>query len=169
MTLPQRTSPTYQFYERIVTYAQVNAAVGEYGTPYVAVPDGTTYTVLAADTGKTYLVPDLTGSCTFTLPAVAAGLAYEFQYSGVAADAQNWVIKTAGGSAGNTNFYKGGLIQLKATGPVIAEAAPNGSSNSALTVTTPNVGTRIKLICDGLNWHVSGFVGSATAPSYADQ
>ena len=40
----------------------------------VNVPDAATYTVLAADSGKVHIMPDLTASCTITLPTEKAGL-----------------------------------------------------------------------------------------------
>jgi hypothetical protein len=169
MDLPERTSPSYLFYERTHTDEQVDAAVAAYETPYVFPGDHTTYTVLAADTGKTLYVPNLTGSCTFSLPAAAAGLAYTFAYGGVAADAQNWVID----AGSDTNFFLGGLVHLdtdaNSAGDEVVTKAGDGNSNSILTVVTPDVGTMVKVVCDGTNWYLSGFVASATVPSFADQ
>lgn len=168
MTLPERTSPVYQFYDRTHTDAQVDAAVALYEAGYVKPGDHTTYTVLAADTGKTLIVPDLTGTCTFTLPAPAAGLVYKFVYGGVSADGQNWVIDTGS----NTNFYLGGLVHLdtdaNSAGDEVVPKAGDGNSNSKLTVVTPDVGTSVSMVCDGTNWFLSGFVASATVPSFAD-
>ena len=45
---------------------------------------------------------------------------------------------------------------------------PNGSSNDFVTIVTPGAGTRIKLVCDGTNWIISGIVFSATVPAFAD-
>jgi hypothetical protein len=135
----------------------------------VKVPDATTYTVLAANNGRTHVVPNLAASCTISLPAAAAGLDYEFVYGGVAADAQNWVLD----AGSDTNFYLGGVVHLdtdaNSAGDEVVPKAGDGNSNSILTVVTPDVGTRIRLQCDGTNWYLSGFVASATVPTFADQ
>jgi hypothetical protein len=132
----------------------------------VSVPDATTYTVRANNSGLTHYMPNLTGTCTVTLPAPKAGLWFEFAYSGVAADAQNWVINTGS----DTNYYDGGLQFIDNDTDVVAPIAPDGNSNSKLTVVTPDVGTRVRVESrDGTTWTLSGFVGSATIPSFADQ
>lgn len=134
---------------------------------YVAVPDGATYTVLAANSGKIHIMPDLTASCTISLPTAAAGLVYEFISKGVAEDAQNWVFDTGS----DTNFYLGGLTELDTTGDTVVLEVPDGDSNSKMTIVTPAPGTRILMICDGTNWILSGVVQSDTADAvtWADQ
>lgn len=150
------------------TAAEINAAADVSGR-LVSVADAATYTVLAANSGKPHMLPDFTASCTLDLPTPASGLEYEFYYKGVAADAQNWVIDTGS----DTNFYLGGLVHLDTdandAGDEVVAIAGDGNSNSKLTVVTPNVGTRVKVICDGTNWILSGYVVSATVPSFADQ
>lgn len=132
----------------------------------VSVPDATTYTVLARNSGLVHFMPNLSSSCTVTLPAPKAGLWFEFAYSGVAADAQNWVISTGS----DTNYYIGGLQFIDNDTDVVAPIAPDGNSNSKLTVVTPDVGTRVRVeSANGTLWVLSGFVGSATIPSFADQ
>src|SRR5690349_21171895 len=135
----------------------------------ISVPDGTSYTVDPDNSGLIHYVPDLTGTCTFTLPTAQTGLWFEFAYVGAAADAPNWIIST--GSA--TNYYKGGVVHLDAdSGTGADELVPvrsNGSSNAKLTVVTPDVGTRIRIECaDGTRWNVVGHVVSATVPTMAD-
>jgi hypothetical protein len=141
-------------------------AVG-YNPGLVTVADGTTYTVLAANSGKIHTLPDLTSSITITMPTPVAGLVYEFWYRGVAADAQNWLIDTGS----NTNYFLGGLMfaDHDSAGVEIAPIAGNGSSNSKLTVVTPDVGTWVKVVANGTQWILNGYVNSATIPSFADQ
>lgn len=150
------------------TAAEINAAADVSGR-IVNVTDAASYTVLAANSGKPHIIPDLTATCTLALPAVASGLEYAFYYKGIAADAQNWVINTGS----NTNFFLGGLVHLDtdagAAGDEVVPIAGDGNSNSKLTVVTPDVGTWVKVVCDGTNWILSGFVVSATVPSFADQ
>lgn len=132
----------------------------------VSIPDATTYTVKSRDSGLTHYVPNLSSSCTITLPSPKAGLWFEFVYSGVAADAQNFIISTGS----DTNYFDGGLQFIDNDTDVVAPIAPDGNSNSKLTVVTPDVGTRIRVESrNGTLWTLSGFVGSATIPSFADQ
>lgn len=152
--------------ELTATTAELNAAA-DVSVRFVNIGDGAAYTVLAANSGKPHVVPDQTASVTITLPAVASGLEYEFTYGGVAADAQNWVIETGAAA----NFYNGGLVHLDTdAGASVDEIVPiagNGTSNHTLTIVTPDVGTRVKMVCDGTNWFLSGYVVSATVPSFA--
>lgn len=132
----------------------------------ISIPDATTYTVLAANTGVMHYFPDFTATCTATLPTPKAGMWFWFAYSGVAADAQNFVIS----SGSNTNYFKGGLIFIDHDSDVVAPIAGNGSSNSKLTLVTPTVGTLIRCECaDGTTWVLSGSVNSATIPTFGDQ
>lgn len=132
----------------------------------VSIADATTYTVLADNSGLTHYFPDFTATCTATLPTPKAGLWFEFAYAGVAADAQNFVISTGS----NTNYFVGGLVFLDHDSDVIAPIAGNGSSNSKLTVVTPTVGTRFRIeSANGTTWVISGFVNSATIPTFGDQ
>lgn len=139
------------------------------GSQVVAIPDAATYTVLAANSGKVHTIPNLTADTVITLPTPANGLQYEFIYAGVAADAQDWALDTGS----NTNFYLGGVVHLDtdagSAGDEVVPVAGDGNSNSILNVLVPDVGTCVRLICDGTNWIASGKVVSATAPTYADQ
>lgn len=145
---------------------------GSLVTPrYVKVPDAATCTVLAEDSGKTHILPDLTADITISLPPEQDGLEYRFIYAGAAADAQDWLIDTGS----NTNFFKGGVLHVDAdAGAAADECIPissDGNSNSKMTVLTPDVGTWVHLFCDGTVWYVNGMVVSATAAAaaFADQ
>jgi hypothetical protein len=135
----------------------------------VAVADAATYTVLAANSGHIHAIPNLTADCTISLPTAAVGLNYTFIYTGVAADAQDWIID----AGSDTNYFIGGVVHMDtdagSAGDEIVPVAGDGDSNSKMTVLVPDVGTRVNMICDGTNWIVSGMVVGATAPTYADQ
>lgn len=136
----------------------------------ITVADAATYTVDPDNSGLIHYIPDLTATCTFTLPTPATGLWFEFAYTGAAADAQNWIIT----SGSDTNYFKGGVIHLDTdSGTGADELVPvrsDGNSNSKLTVVTPDVGTHIRVECaDGTHWNVLGYVASATVPTMADQ
>jgi hypothetical protein len=127
----------------------------------VVIPDDTTYAVLAANSGLIHVVPDLTADCTITLPAAAAGLAFEFWGGAAAADAQNWIfVPTAG-------FFIGGLLHAD-VGGTTAALYSDGNSNDVFTVVTPAAGTNIKFVSDGTNWYVNGTLSSATIGTMAD-
>lgn len=125
---------------------------------YVKVTNAATYTVLAANSGKVHIMPNLTADCTLTMPAAADGLYYKFIYGGVAADAQDWTFDTGS----NTNFFLGGVAGHDTDDGDVAVIYPDGNSNSKLKVDTPAGGTVIEFWCDGTNWYVSGRVVSAT-------
>lgn len=133
----------------------------------VTIADAATYTVKAENTGLRHYIPDLTSTCTITLPAPKAGMWFEFIYKGIAADAQDWVIDTGS----NTNYYVGGLVHLDTDGNLVDSIAGDGNSNSKLTVVAPSVGTLVRIECEsgGILWTLSGYVNSATVPSFADQ
>lgn len=135
----------------------------------VAIPDAATYTVLSHNSGIRHILPNLTADITITLPTAAEGLEYEFWYGGAAADAQDWLID----AGSDTNFYIGGVLHIDADANSAAdESVPvyaDGDSNSKLTVLTPEVGTTVRLHCNGTNWYVNGHVVSASAPSFANQ
>jgi hypothetical protein len=145
------------------TAAEINSAA-DVSSKVVSISDATTYTVLAADSGKTHLVPDLTADITISLPAVASGLEYTFVYSGNAIELQDWIIDTGS----DTNFYLGGLLYVD-DAPAANSVIGDGNSNSILTVLVPEGGTRVSVVCDGTNWILSGVVASASAPTFADQ
>lgn len=146
------------------------AAVTDGSASYVNVTDATAYTVLAANSGKVHIVPDLTADCTISLPTAAAGLRFKFVYGGGAADAHDWLIDTGA----DANFYIGGVVQHDPdnAGDDTVVYYGDGDSNSKLGVLTPQAGTTIEVICDGTNWTiVEGRVISATdaGVTFADQ
>lgn len=150
------------------TAAEINAAC-DGSSAYVVVTDAATYSVLAANSKKTHIIPDLTADCVLSLPTAADGLSYKFIYGGAAVDAQDWQFDTGD----DTNFYLGGLVQHDPdnAGDDTLVYYPDGDSNSIVNVLTPNAGTVVELYCDGTNWYLHGTVISATdtAVTYADQ
>lgn len=132
----------------------------------VSVPDAATYTVDADNAGLSHYIPNLTADTVITLPAPKAGLWFDFVYAGIAADAQDWLINTGS----DTNYFVGGLVFMDQDGDALAPIAGDGNSNSKLTVLTPEPGTRIRVeSTNGTTWTLSGYVLSATIPSFADQ
>lgn len=127
----------------------------------VAIADAASYAVLAANSGKLHVVPNVTASITITLPAAADGLTYEFMYGGAAADAQNHIfVPTAG-------FFIGGVVFHDQDGDVSSPVFSNGSSNDVFTVVIPD-NYFLKFVSNGTNWYVNGYVHSATVCTMAD-
>jgi len=149
--------------EITATAAEINGAA-DVTTRVISVTDATTYTITAANTGKTHIVPDLTADIVISLPTAAAGLEYTIVYSGVAADAQDIQLDTGS----DTNFYLGGVLHVD-DAPAADSVSGDGDSNSKVNLLTPEAGTRVHLECDGTNWVLSGTVVSANAPTFADQ
>lgn len=132
----------------------------------VSVPDAATYTVLAKNSGKVHIIPDLTADCTITLPSAENGLSYRFMYAGAGADVQDWIINTAA----TTSLYKGGVIfadqDSDAAGDEIGPVFANGSTHDTMNVFTPSSGTHIDIVSDGTHWYVTGIVLSVTIPTF---
>lgn len=134
---------------------------GTQGGAPVAVPDGAAYAVLAKNSGLLHAVPAQTAELTVTLPAAAAGLSYEFMYSGAAADNVSHIfVPTAG-------FYIGGVVFHDEDGDVSAPVFSDGNSNDVFTVLVP-ANYWLKFVSDGTNWYVNGYVHSATICTMAD-
>lgn len=149
------------------TAAEINAAADVSGR-IVDVGDAD-YSILVANSGKPHIVANVSADRTFTFPAEAAGLDFEFIADVGAADGHDWIFTTGS----NTNYFTGAVVHLDtdsdAAGDEIVVVAPDGNSNSKLQVNLPQGGTRVRFVCDGTTWTVSGFVVSATAPAFADQ
>jgi hypothetical protein len=143
-------------------------ASGGTATSAIAVPDAAT-AISAANSGKPHLVANVSADRTFTLPAAAAGLDYEFIATVGAADGHDWIISTGS----DTNYFNGAIVHLdtdaNAAGDEIVVVSPDGNSNSKLQINLPEGGTRVRVTCNGTLWTVSGFAVSATAPAFADQ
>lgn len=124
----------------------------------VKVTDAETYTILATNSGKLHIIPDLTAHCVLSLPTAASGLYYRFIYGGVAADAQDWIFDTGS----DTNFFLGGVTGIDPDDGDVLPIYPDGNSNSIMKIDTPAAGTSVEFYCDGTNWYLNGIVVSAT-------
>jgi len=163
--IPANSSSKYTHFSNIKVGSASGGGSIQVGAP-VAVTDAATYTVLATDSGKLHILPDLTADITITLPTVAVGLNYEFIYGGAAADAQDWIINTFAA----TELYKGGVVQLDPAEATLTEVVPvyaDFVNDDTLTVLTPEVGTSVKIVSDGTSWILNGTVVSDTPPTLA--
>ncbi|WP_127524073.1 hypothetical protein [Mesorhizobium sp. Z1-4] len=145
------------------TAAEINGAADVSGR-YVAIADAD-YAVLAANSGKTHVIANVSADRTITLPAAAAGLEYVFMAAVGAADGHDWIFV-----AGDTSdLFYGGLLSVDTdAGPAtVALVAADQSDDDQLQVNLPQGGTCIRMISDGSFWYVSGTVISAEAPVFS--
>ncbi len=147
------------------TAVEINAACDVSARAPVVITDAATYTLLAANSGKLHLLPDMTQNSAISLPAVAAGLDYEIMYSGVAADAHDHTFD----SGSDTNFYFGSVQFHDTDDDSTVDVPSDNDSNSILTINNAYAGTVIKITCDGVNWYIRGIVLSDTTPAFTDQ
>ena len=137
---------------------------------YVLVTDEASHQLLAANSGKLHIIPDMTADSAILLPAEADGLRYRFVYGGSATDAHDHTFD----SGADANYYQGGLSFLDldagdAADEVHAGIYSDGNSNSILTISNIAIGTEFEIVCNGTIWYISGQVVSDTAPGFADQ
>ena len=104
---------------------------------------------------------------TFKLPAPKPGMVFKFQYQHTAADGHDIIISTV--ATDNSVFFKGSLTHFDTDGNTNAVAFSDNNSNSILGIRLPD---RFEVTLTGVSttvYHLSGFVGSATVPDFADQ
>lgn len=129
----------------------------------VNIGTGTPYAVLAANSGRLHIIPDMAANSAINLPAPAAGLNYEFWYSGAAAESHDHTINGTSAAA----FFYGNVVHLKASDGTIAAVFSNNTANYILTMQNISGGSIIKVACDGTKWYVTGQVVSDTAPAFS--
>lgn len=109
-------------------------------------------TLTKADNGKTFFLDNATGE-TVTLPALAAGLCFEFVVAAAFAT-DNWVIASAEGD----NIS--GIISDMGSTPAVVVAGAEDQINFVASAET--IGDHIKLVADIGNsqWIVTGMCGA---------
>ena len=128
-------------------------------------------TLTEADSGSSIVVLNNAG-ITIKLPAPVKGMCFDFAFVLTAAEAQNTVIDTQS----DTYYLRGGvpILDTDATADgaeALVPVLPNGSSNSKMTLVTPDNGTWVRMVSDGVHWFCYGIICSSTAAAvtYADQ
>jgi len=149
-------------------FTDVITSVGE-KMVIVVVTDTATYDILATNTGKVHVIPNMTANSSFVLPTEVAGLYYEFIYIGGATEAHDHTFD----SENDTNYVIGGInwVDMGTDSVEILSTSiySDGNSNSKLTVNNIAAGTILNLYCDGTNWYVYAIIYSDTTPAFADQ
>ena len=128
-------------------------------------------TLVADDSGSTIVIIANAG-ITIKLPTPEPGMNFTFMFGGVAAETEDAIIDTQA----NANYLSGGLTihdtnATTADAEILVAIAPNGSSNSKMTLKDPSLGTWVKMVSDGVVWYCVGLIASVTAVAvvYADQ
>lgn len=145
------------------TAAEINAAA-DVSSRHVGITDAN-YTVLAANSGKTHTIANVSADRTFTLPAAVAGLEYLFVAEVGSADGHDWIFV----AEDTADLFKGGLLVIDTdASPALASAVvADQSDDDQLQVNVPQGGTAIRMICDGTYWIVSGTVMSTAVPVFS--
>ena len=152
------------------TPTNVKVTIGEFANALnvpVVLTDASASITEAAHAGRTVVTIDNSADRTFTLPTPIAGMEFKFIYGHTAADGHD-VLIAAG--TGNSLFFKGGVVHhdTDQTGQTSAMVFSDGNSNEVFQMNLP-AGFEINLVASSTTvWYISGWVASATAPTFAD-
>ena len=144
--------------------------IGEYANALnapVILTDASASLTEATHAMRTVVTIDNSADRTFTLPTPIAGMEFKFIYGHTAADGHD-VLISAG--TGNTLYFKGGVVHhdTDQTGQTSAMVFSDGNSNEVFQMNLP-AGFEINLVASSTTvWYISGWVASATAPTFAD-
>ena len=144
--------------------------IGEYANALnapVILTDASASLTEATHAMRTVVTIDNSADRTFTLPTPIAGMEFKFIYGHTAADGHD-VLIAAG--TGNSLFFKGGVVHhdTDQTGQTSAMVFSDGNSNEVFQMNLP-AGFEINLVAISTTvWMISGWVFSATVPSFAD-
>ena len=143
--------------------------IGEYANALKAPVTGTDAALTVTEAlhgGRMVLQGATTGDIIITLPTPIAGLTFRFCSTGhTAADATDVQFQISGGG---TSLYYIGAVTFLDTDNAVSVVYPDGNSNDFLNV---NVPFHYDITFTGVSatlYHVTGFVTSAIAPTFAD-
>ena len=145
--------------------------IGEYANALnvpVVLTDASASITEAAHAGRTVVTIDNSADRTFTLPTPIAGMEFKFIYGHTAADGHDVLIRAV--TTDNSVFFKGGIVHhdTDQTGQTSAMVISDGNSNEVVQLNLPS-GFEINLVASSTTvWYISGWVASATAPTFAD-
>ena len=136
--------------------------------------DGNQTLTVAANAGGTFgrvnLIPDVSADRVVTLPTPAAGVTIKLlgPTGLAAADGHDIQLKTG---SDNSIFFKGQVLHVDTnqTGQTVAPVFSDQDSNSLFNILLPSY---VDILLVGVSttvWQISGIVGSADAPTFADQ
>ena len=116
--------------------------------------------------GRMVIVGNASADRIITLPTPIAGLTFRFSSNvGTSADGHDIQFQISGG--GGSLFYQGAVTFLD-TDNEVSVITPDGDSNDFLNVHLPFHYDLTFIGVSASLYHVSGFVTSATAPTFTD-
>ena len=116
--------------------------------------------------GRMVIVGNVAADRIITLPTPIAGLTFRFTSDvGTAADGHDVQFQISGGGTGL--FYLGAVTFLD-TDNAVSVIAPDGNSSDFLNIHVPFHYDVTFVGISATRYHVTGFVTSATAPTFAD-
>ena len=133
----------------------------------VVLPNSNTNITEALHAHRLLTFADISGDRTYSLPTPKAGMQFNFVFQHTAADGHDIVIDTQ--EADNSHFFKGGLSFLTTGAATVGNLRSNGSSNSKINLQVPGHFVITIVGINATQYHVTGFVASATAPDFGDQ
>ena len=141
--------------------------IGEYANALnvpVAIADATAALTEATHAGRTLIIPTIASSDKIlTLPTPIAGMTFKFVYGHTAASGTYDIAISAG--TGNTLYFDGAVCHVTGT-PVMVFS--DGDSNELFKINVPG-GFEVNFVAVSTTvWMISGWVFSATVPSFAD-
>jgi len=110
---------------------------------------------------------DVSADRTYSLPTPKAGMQFNFVFQHTEADGHDIIIDTQ--ESDNSHFFKGGLTFLTTGAATVSTVRSNGSSNSSMGIRVPGHFVITIVGINATQYHVTGLVGSATIPDFADQ
>jgi hypothetical protein len=108
----------------------------------------TTKAVTAAESGKTFYL-DLAAGFVTTLPAVSLGLNYEFIVKTAPTGSYTIVCPAA------ATLFKGHVLTNDVNSGTDSDFGTSGEATITLVLNKAVAGDRVRVDCDGVNWHVS--------------
>ena len=136
----------------------------------VVLTDGDATLTIAANAGRTNVIPDTGANRTYKIPTpTATGQYYHFIYGGAAADAHDNILQTVTGD--NSVYFKGSIVHLDSdsSGDNVTTVYSNGSSNSKLTINNAEMIDIHFLAFSTTVWYVWGTIVSDTVHAIANQ
>lgn len=142
----------------VASGATMTQTGGTLTSPVINTPTGTKSTevvtatniITAAESGKTFFLSSATEFAS-TLPAVAAGLVFDF-YVSAAPSGASYTIAAASGTP---------IVGHVVTTDVNSVTDPGFTATGVLTITFVDAkavkGDRVHLECDGTNWYATAF------------
>ena len=144
------TSPT-------ITTPTVTGSLGTKTTEVVT----TTNVITAAESGTTYFL-NAAGGFASTLPALAAGLWFEFIVTTAPSGGSYTVLSAAGDSTNEENIF-GHVLGSDGNDSSFDAELTGGGTTITFVDGAANIGDRVNVISDGTNWYATAITGSNNA------